>query len=49
MEAHEALVLHRREQADESLESTQLLLDKGESRPSYYAMLYTVLALLARK
>jgi uncharacterized protein (UPF0332 family) len=49
----EALVLYRLEQADESLESAQLLLDNGKYRPcvsrSYYAMFYAVLALLAKK
>jgi uncharacterized protein (UPF0332 family) len=49
----EALFLYRLEQADESLESAQLLLDNEKYRPcvsrSYYAMFYAVLALLAKK
>jgi uncharacterized protein (UPF0332 family) len=49
----EALVLYRLEQADESLESAQLLLDYRKYRPcvsrSYYAMFYAILALLAKK
>ena len=51
-EDREALVLYRLEQADESLDSAQLLLDNAKYRPSvsrsYYAMFYDVLALLAR-
>jgi uncharacterized protein (UPF0332 family) len=47
------LVTFRLEQADESLEAAQILLDKGLLRPSvnrsYYAMFYAVLALLALK
>lgn len=46
-----ALVTYRLEQADESLDSAQLLLDHGKYRPSlnrsYYAMFYAVLGLLA--
>ena len=46
----ETLIRYRLEQADESLESAQLLLDNGKYRPSvsrsYYAMFYAVLALL---
>ena len=49
----EALVLYRLEQADESLESAQLLLDNGKYRPcvsrSYYAMFTAARALLATK
>jgi uncharacterized protein (UPF0332 family) len=45
------LVAYRLEQADESLESAQILLDHDKYRPSinraYYAMFYAVLALLA--
>ena len=52
-EEREALVRYRLEQADESLESAQLLLDNGKYRPavsrSYYAMFYAVLALMAKK
>ena len=47
------LLNYRLEQADESLEAAQVLLDKGLLRPSvnrsYYAMFYAVLALLALK
>jgi uncharacterized protein (UPF0332 family) len=47
----QALVAYRLEQADESLESAQLLLENYKYRPavnrSYYAMFYAVLALLA--
>lgn len=49
----EILVRYRLEQADESLESAQLLLDNGKYRPSvsrsYYAMFYSVLALLVKE
>lgn len=49
----ETLVRYRLEQADESLESAQLLLDNGKYRPSvsrsYYAMFYSVLALLVKE
>jgi uncharacterized protein (UPF0332 family) len=52
-EERKALVLYRLEQADESLESAQLLMDNGKYRPSvgraYYAMFYAVLALLAKE
>jgi hypothetical protein len=52
-ERGEALIRYRLEQADESLESAQLLLDNGKCRPSvsrsYYAMFYSVLALLIKK
>lgn len=48
-----ALVAYRLEQADESLQASQLLLEKGLIRPSlnraYYAMFYAVLALLATR
>ena len=48
----QALVTYRLEQADESLEAAGTLLDKKLIRPSvnraYYAMFYSVLALLAR-
>lgn len=50
-EKREALVQYRLEQAEESLESAQLLLDNKKYRPSvsrsYYGMFYAVLALLA--
>jgi len=54
VKAHvKALVRYRLEQAEESLESAQLLLDNGKPRSSvnrsYYAMFYAVLALLAAK
>ncbi len=46
-----ALVTYRLEQADEALESAQILIDHGQYRSSvnraYYAMFYGVLALLA--
>jgi uncharacterized protein (UPF0332 family) len=49
----EALVLYRLEQAEESLESSQLLMNNDKYRPSvsrsYYAMFYAVLALLAKE
>jgi uncharacterized protein (UPF0332 family) len=48
----QALVTYRLEQADESLETASTLLDKKliipSVNPAYYAMFYTVLALLAR-
>jgi uncharacterized protein (UPF0332 family) len=48
-----ALVAYRLEQADESLQALQLLIGEGLIRPSlnraYYAMFYTVLALLATR
>lgn len=47
----EALILYRLEQADESLDAAQILLEREKFRPSvsrsYYAMFYAVLALLA--
>ena len=50
-EEQKALVLYRLEQAQESLESAELLLEHDKLRPSvnrsYYAMFYAVLALLA--
>jgi uncharacterized protein (UPF0332 family) len=50
-EERTALVRYRLEQADEALEGAQLLLDAGKCRrsvsESYYAMFYSVLALLA--
>lgn len=50
-EQRKALVRYRLEQADESLRSAQLLLDADLPRPSinrcYYAMFYSILALLA--
>ena len=52
-EKRTALIEYRLEQADESLESAQLLLDHKKYRPSvsrsYYAMFYAVQALLIRK
>ncbi|MEW6669394.1 MAG: HEPN domain-containing protein [Thermodesulfobacteriota bacterium] len=49
----EALVRYRLEQADESIQSAQILFDNGKYRPSvsrsYYAMFYAVLALLTHK
>jgi len=46
-----ALVFYRLEQAAESIDSAQILLDKGNCRSSvnrsYYAMFYATLALLA--
>lgn len=49
----EALVQYRLEQADESIESAQILLDNEKCRPSvsrsYYAMFYAVLALLTHE
>ena len=48
----QALITYRLEQADESLDAAQVLLDKGLVRSSanraYYAMFYAVLALLAK-
>jgi uncharacterized protein (UPF0332 family) len=48
-----ALIEYRLEQADESLDSAQLLLDHKKYRPSvsraYYAMFYAVQALLIRR
>ncbi|MBW2038256.1 MAG: HEPN domain-containing protein [Deltaproteobacteria bacterium] len=47
------LVSYRLEQARESLDAAQVLLDQGLTRPSvnrsYYAMFYSVLALLATR
>jgi uncharacterized protein (UPF0332 family) len=52
-EERQALIEYRLEQADESLDSAQLLLDHKKYRPSvsrsYYAMFYAVQALLIRK
>lgn len=52
-EEREVLVQYRLEQAEESLESAQLLMDNGKYRPSvsrsYYAMFYAVLALLVKE
>ena len=49
----EALVRYRLEQAEESIESAQILFDNGKYRPSvnrsYYAMFYAVPALLTQK
>ena len=49
----ETLIRYRLEQADESLESAQLLLDNRKYRPSvsrsYYAMFYSILALLVKE
>ena len=46
-----ALVEYRLTQADESLDAARLLIEKGLIRPAvnraYYAMFYSVLALLA--
>ena len=48
-----ALVTYRLEQADESLDSARVLLEKRLDRPAvnraYYAMFYAVLALLATR
>ena len=48
----QALITYRLEQADESLDAAQVLLDKVLVRSSvnraYYAMFYAVLALLAK-
>jgi uncharacterized protein (UPF0332 family) len=48
-----SLVRYRIEQADESLEASKILLEKGLVRQtvnrSYYAMFYAVLALLATR
>lgn len=45
------LLQYRQEQADECIESAQILLDNGKCRRAascaYYAMFYAVLALLA--
>jgi uncharacterized protein (UPF0332 family) len=46
-----ALIRYRLEQADEALDSAQLLLERGNYRSvvnrTYYAMFYAILALLA--
>ena len=48
-----ALIEYRLEQADESLDSAQILMEHKKFRPSvsrsYYAMFYAVQALLIRK
>jgi uncharacterized protein (UPF0332 family) len=48
-----ALIEYRLEQAEESLEASKILLEKQLIRPSinrsYYAMFYSVLALLATR
>ncbi|MCP4400943.1 MAG: HEPN domain-containing protein [bacterium] len=47
-----ALIIYRLEQADESLESAQLLFDNNKFRPAinrlYYAMFYAILVLPAQ-
>ena len=52
-EERTALIEYRLEQADESLDSAQLLLNHKKYRPSvsrsYYAMFYAVQALLIQK
>ena len=52
-EERQALIEYRLEQADESLDSAQILLDHDKFRPSvsrsYYAMFYAVQALLIQK
>lgn len=52
-EEQKALIDYRLEQADESLDSAQLLFEHTKFRPSvsrsYYAMFYAVQALLIRK
>jgi len=52
-EKRETLINYRLEQADESLESAQLLLENKKYRPSvsrsYYAMFYAVLALMVKE
>lgn len=49
----ETLIRYRLEQADESLESAQILLESKKLRPSvsrsYYAMFYAVLALIVKE
>lgn len=51
-EEMKALIVYRLDQADESLDSAQLLFDNAKYRPSvnrsYYAMFYAILALLAQ-
>ena len=52
-DTRETLIRYRVEQADESLESAQILLESEKLRPSvsrsYYAMFYAILALLVKK
>jgi len=52
-DTRETLIRYRLEQADESLESAQILLESKKLRPSisrsYYAMFYAVLALLVKE
>ena len=52
-EERKALIEYRLEQADESLDSAQILMEHKKFRPSvsrsYYAMFYAVQALLIRK
>ena len=52
-EERQALIEYRLEQADESLDSAQILLLHDKYRPSvsrsYYAMFYEVQALLIKK
>jgi uncharacterized protein (UPF0332 family) len=52
-EERKALIDYRLEQADESLDSAQILFEHEKYRPSvsraYYAMFYAVQALLIRK
>ena len=52
-EEREALIAYRLEQADESIESAQILLEHKKYRPSvsrsYYAMFYCVQALLSKE
>ena len=52
-EQRKALIDYRLEQADESLDSAQILLEHKKYRPSvsrsYYAMFYAVQALLTRE
>ncbi len=52
-EERKALIDYRLEQADESLDSAQILFEHRKYRPSvsrsYYAMFYAVQALLIRK
>ncbi|MBT8371725.1 MAG: HEPN domain-containing protein [Desulfobacterales bacterium] len=52
-EEREALIAYRLEQADESIESAQILLEHEKYRPSvsrsYYSMFYCVQALLSKE
>jgi uncharacterized protein (UPF0332 family) len=52
-DTRETLIRYRLEQADESIESAQILLESKKLRPSvsrsYYAMFYAVLALLVKE